>query len=109
MPETSHDNVFSNFIFGPVPRLLNYATTAVTADVNLPADSVGFMGWFKGSYRKEIIEKEPITLHARSKKSDFDVHHMSSCIVFELLVELFNVSDVAYLKKSNAVKSQMAH
>lgn len=30
-PETNFYNIFFNIIFGPVPRLLNYATTAVTA------------------------------------------------------------------------------
>lgn len=33
---------------------------------------------------------------------------MSSCIVFELLVQLFNFSDIVYMKKSNNVKSQIA-
>lgn len=87
---------------------LNYATTAITSYVNLRADSVGFTGWFKGSNRNEQDEEGPITLNVRRKKSNFNVNHMSSCFVFEVLVELFNFSHVAYLKKASAVKIQMA-
>lgn len=99
---------FFNAQFGSIPRLINYATTVITAYVNLPADSVGVMGWFKGSAQIEDVEKAPITLKVRSKRSDFNLNSMSSCIVFELLVELFNFSTVAYLQKSKAFKSQLA-
>lgn len=33
---------FYGFKFGAAPRLINYSTTAMTANVNLPANSVGF-------------------------------------------------------------------
>jgi len=94
-------------LFAPVPRLLSYATTAMAAYVNLPADSVGFMGWFKGCGKSEH-GKEPISFKVYSKKKDFNLSSMSSSIVLDLLVELFNFSDIAYLRKSNAVKSQNA-
>lgn len=102
-------SIFYNVMYGSIPRLLNYATTAITAYVNLPADSVGFMGWFKGTDKNEIEDRDPITLRVRTNKGDFDVNRMSTSINFDLLVDMFNVSDAAYMCKANEVKSQRAY
>lgn len=73
----------------------------MTAYVNLPADSVGFMGWFRGSKERVDIEREPITFHVREREETFNVNHLSSTMVLELQLELFNMSDVAYSIKSD--------
>lgn len=101
-------SIFYNVMYGSIPRLLNYATTAITAYVNLPADSVGFMGWFRGTDKNEVEEKEPITPQLLTNKGDFNVNHMSTCLNFDLIVEMFNISDAAYMCKANEVKSQRA-
>jgi len=92
-----------NFRFGPIPRLLNYATTAMTAYVNLPADSVGFMGWIRGSKIQADIDRKPYTLKLRQEADDLqNIIQDASTLHFESQIDLFNLSYLAYGLKSNA-------
>jgi len=85
-----------NARLGPIPRLLNYATTIMTAYVNLPADSVGVMGWIRGSNVKADANRKPIALKLKGETSRED----SSTLIFELLIKFFNLSYLAYGLKS---------
>lgn len=64
-----YKSLLYNMMYRPTSRLLNYATTAITAYVNLPADSVGFIGWCKGSNRNEEDKKEPLHLRSETRMS----------------------------------------
>lgn len=106
-------NILFNFRFDPIPHFLNYTATAITAYVNLPANSRGFMGWFRGS-RPELNEEQaetgPITLKIYDSKEKFNVQHSSTTMNLELHVELYNASDLAYmLRSSNPERVQKAH
>lgn len=72
----------------------------MTAYVNLPADSVGALGWIRGSKEKADMEREPITFNVSEREEPFSLIHLSSCLVLDLQLELFNFSNVAYEIKS---------
>ena len=63
--------------------------------MNLPADSEGIEGWFHG--KEEMGDDcEPISLCAKEDLSTFKIDHLSACMVFDLSIDLFNASNIAY-------------
>lgn len=54
------------------------------------------MGWIRGSRQKENVECEPISLKVRDKNERLNVTYLTSNMVLELQLLLFNFSDVAY-------------
>lgn len=86
-----------NFQRGPVPRISNYFTTAITAYVNLPTNSVGLRGWVKGSEKEEENRTEKIGLKISDDDDEFDIQRLSARMNFELHIELFNASVMAYI------------
>lgn len=90
-----HSRVFFNYRYGPIPRILNYVTCAITAYVNLPADSVGIMGWIRSSKEQADVDRTPITLKVREQLEEHKVRNPNT-LVFELLIHLFNLSEASY-------------
>ena len=86
----------------PIPRIINYATTVMTAYVNLPADSRGILGWVIPSKKAVDLEREPIALKTHEDEELFNVGHLSTTMILDLQLELFNLSCVAYELKSRA-------
>ncbi len=101
-----YTHYFFNWRFSPIPRILNYLTTGITAYVNLPADSEGIKGWFVGSDTSELKNKEPITLQIRECVEASEAHQLSNRMIFEVLIQLFNLSALAYM---NARKRERSH
>jgi len=88
--------VLFNYRFSPVPRILDYTIIFITAYVNLPADSFGFMGWFKAkTWGEEEEEPEMIGLKTFDDDPNFNLQQMSTRMIYELHVHLFNASDLA--------------
>lgn len=93
--------VLFNDRFSPVSRLLDYAIISMTAYVNLSTDSAGFMGWFRGTREEgedgEKLQPEMIGLKMfddqRHKK--FNIQEMSTRMIYQLHIEIFNASDLA--------------
>ncbi len=97
-------HMFFNWRFGPVPRILNYVTTGITAYVNLPADSVGLKGWFVGSDTLKLSSKEPIKLQVRETAESSEAHELSHRMIFDVQINLFNLSALAYMMASKREK-----
>jgi triacylglycerol lipase len=88
-----------DFMFGIQVMLLSYAT--VEAYANLPADALGFIGWFVPQTPKgagDISELQPITYRKREPPSlkgvvsDLNVN----CFVMQTHVTMFNFAWLVY-------------
>ena len=100
-----HSRNFFNYRYRPIPRILNYITCAITAYVNLSADSIGIMGWIRSSKKQTEVERTPITLKVKEQLEVQKVRN-PNILVFELLVHLFNLSEMAYNMKSSAERKR---
>ena len=87
-----------NIKFGAIVRLLNYATTIITAWGCLPADSKGFCGLFRGTnmVRTETIDEHVISVKTVSPAKSFTSFYFSRKFILDLEVLLLSVSSMAY-------------
>ena len=99
--------VLRNVKFGSIVRLLNYATTVITAWGCLPADSIGFCGLFRGTnqVRKENLDEHVISVKTMPPAKSFTSFYFSKKFILDLEVMLLSVSSLAYKTINDTVNT----